>query len=85
MDTLPFSGLRVLIIDDSKTIRKSAEVLLRKEGCEVFTAEDGFAALSILGDVNPDVIFVSNLRHFKRQRYVSPHSNCYAVLKGRFF
>ena len=58
MDTLPFSGLRVLIIDDSKTIRKSAEVLLRKEGCEVFTAEDGFAALSILGDVNPDVIFV---------------------------
>jgi twitching motility two-component system response regulator PilG len=58
MDTLPFSGLRVLIIDDSKTIRKSAEVLLRKEGCEVFTAEDGFAALTILGDVNPDVIFI---------------------------
>ena len=54
----PFRGLRVLIIDDSKTIRKSAEMLLRKEGCEVFTAEDGFAALPMLAEIQPQVIFV---------------------------
>lgn len=53
-----FTGLRVLIIDDSKTIRKSAEVLLRKEGCEVFTAVDGFAALPLLPEIRPQVIFV---------------------------
>lgn len=54
----PTAGLRVLIIDDSKTIRKSAEVLLRKEGCEVYTAEDGFAALALLAEINPQLIFV---------------------------
>lgn len=54
----PFRGLRVLIIDDSKTIRKSAEMLLRKEGCEVFTAEDGFAALPMLAEILPQIIFV---------------------------
>lgn len=57
-DKSPFEGLRVLIIDDSKTIRKSAETLLRKEGCEVYTAEDGFAALPLLAEVKPQVIFV---------------------------
>lgn len=57
-DKTPFEGLRVLIIDDSKTIRKSAETLLRKEGCEVYTAEDGFAALPLLAEVKPQVIFV---------------------------
>lgn len=54
----PPSGLRVLIIDDSKTIRKSAERLLLKEGCEVFTAEDGFAALALLSEIRPQLIFV---------------------------
>ncbi len=39
-------GVRVLVIDDSKTIRRSAENLLVKEGCEVITAEDGFDALA---------------------------------------
>ena len=39
------SGLKVLVIDDSKTIRRTAETLLSKEGCKVFTAEDGFDAL----------------------------------------
>ncbi len=39
------SGLKVLVIDDSKTIRRTAESLLAKEGCEVFTAVDGFDAL----------------------------------------
>ena len=52
------SGLKVLVIDDSKTIRRTAETLLAKEGCEVFTAEDGFDALAKIADHHPDVIFV---------------------------
>ncbi|MCL4154807.1 UNVERIFIED_CONTAM: hypothetical protein GTU68_058224 [Idotea baltica] len=47
-----------MIIDDSKTIRKSAETLLSKEGCEVLTAEDGFEALAIIAVNKPDIIFV---------------------------
>jgi twitching motility two-component system response regulator PilG len=51
-------GLRILVIDDSKTIRRTAETLLSKEGCEVFTAEDGFDALAKIADHQPDIIFV---------------------------
>ncbi len=51
-------GLKVLVIDDSKTIRRTAETLLSREGCEVFTAVDGFDALSKIADHHPDVIFV---------------------------
>ena len=51
-------GLKILIIDDSKTIRRTAETLLSKEGCTVFTAVDGFDALSKIADHRPDVIFV---------------------------
>jgi len=51
-------GLKILVIDDSKTIRRTAETLLVKEGCEVFTAVDGFDALSKIADHRPDVIFV---------------------------
>jgi len=52
------SGLKILVIDDSKTIRRTAETLLTKEGCTVFTAVDGFDALSKVADHRPDVIFV---------------------------
>lgn len=52
------SGLKVLVIDDSKTIRRTAETLLAKEGCEVITAIDGFDALSKIADHNPDIVFV---------------------------
>ena len=51
-------GLKVLVIDDSKTIRRTAETLLTKEGCEVVTAVDGFEALSKIADHKPDIIFV---------------------------
>lgn len=51
-------GLKVLVIDDSKTIRRTAETLLKKEGCEVVTAVDGFEALSKIADHKPDIIFV---------------------------
>jgi twitching motility two-component system response regulator PilG len=51
-------GLKVMVIDDSKTIRRTAESLLKKEGCEVISASDGFEALSMIADYNPDIIFV---------------------------
>jgi twitching motility two-component system response regulator PilG len=51
-------GLKILVVDDSKTIRRTAETLLAKEGCEVFTAVDGFDALSKITDHRPDIIFV---------------------------
>jgi len=52
------AGLKVLVIDDSKTIRRTAETLLKKEGCEVLTAVDGFDALSKIADHRPDIVFV---------------------------
>jgi twitching motility two-component system response regulator PilG len=55
---LRLTGLKVLVIDDSKTIRRTAETLLTKEGCEVFTAVDGFDALSKIADHQPDIVFV---------------------------
>ena len=51
-------GLKILVVDDSKTIRRTAETLLSKEGCEVFTAIDGFDALSKIADHEPDLIFI---------------------------
>jgi twitching motility two-component system response regulator PilG len=51
-------GLKILVIDDSKTIRRTAETLLVKEGCEVYTAVDGFDALAKIADHHPDIIFV---------------------------
>ena len=53
-----FSNVKVMVIDDSKTIRRTAETLLKKEGCEVVTATDGFEALSKIADEKPDIIFV---------------------------
>jgi twitching motility two-component system response regulator PilG len=51
-------GLKILVIDDSKTIRRTAETLLSKEGCQVFTAVDGFDALAMIADHRPNIIFV---------------------------
>jgi twitching motility two-component system response regulator PilG len=50
-----FRGVKVLVIDDSKTIRRSAENLLTKEGCDVITAIDGFDALAKIADSRPGV------------------------------
>jgi twitching motility two-component system response regulator PilG len=52
------TGVKVMVIDDSKTIRRTAETLLRKEGCEVVTATDGFEALAKISDQQPQIIFV---------------------------
>jgi twitching motility two-component system response regulator PilG len=57
MSTEQLSGLRVMIIDDSNTIRRSAEIFLGQAGCKVITAEDGFDALGKIADHNPEVIF----------------------------
>ncbi|WP_454724052.1 MULTISPECIES: response regulator [Cupriavidus] len=48
---------KVLVIDDSSTIRRTAEIFLSQAGCEVLLAEDGFEALAKVGDMHPDLIF----------------------------
>lgn len=53
-----FESLKVMVIDDSKTIRRTAETLLKKVGCNVITAVDGFDALAKIADNRPDIIFV---------------------------
>ncbi len=50
-------GIKILVIDDSKTIRRTAEALLVKEGCEVITAVDGFDALAKIAENDPNLIF----------------------------
>ena len=51
------AGLKVMVIDDSSTIRRSAEIFLRQAGCEVVLAEDGFDALAKINDHAPGLIF----------------------------
>ena len=52
------AGINVMVIDDSKTIRRTAESLLTKAGCTVVTAVDGFEALAKIADHRPDLIFI---------------------------
>lgn len=51
------TGLKVLVVDDSNTIRRSAEIFLKQGGHEVLLAEDGFDALAKINDTPPDLIF----------------------------
>ena len=53
-----FQNLKVMVIDDSKTIRRTAESLLQREGCDVVTAVDGYEALAKIAEANPDIVFV---------------------------
>lgn len=53
-----FEGIKVVVIDDSKTIRRTAETLLKKAGCEVLSATDGFESLSKVMEYQPNIIFV---------------------------
>ena len=50
--------VKVMVIDDSNTIRRSAEIFLKAIGCEVILAEDGFDALAKISNEHPDLIFV---------------------------
>src|SRR5437667_9114538 len=52
------AGVKVMVIDDSNTIRRSAEIFLLQAGCTVILAEDGFDALAKIADHQPDLIFV---------------------------
>ena len=52
------TGIKVMVIDDSNTIRRSAELFLKAAGYEVILAEDGFDALGKIAEQHPDVIFV---------------------------
>ena len=58
MDTAELAGTKVMVIDDSNTIRRSAEIFLRQAGCTVILAEDGFDALAKIADHQPDVVLV---------------------------
>ena len=60
-DTAAFTGLKVMVIDDSLTIRRSAEIFLVQAGCKVILADDGFDALAKITDHQPDLIFVDIL------------------------
>ena len=57
-DPAHLSGVKVMVIDDSNTIRRSAEIFLLQAGCTVILAEDGFDALAKITDHQPDLIFV---------------------------
>ena len=57
-EAVEIGGLKVMVVDDSKTIRRTAETLLKKAGCDVLTASDGFEALPLIADSHPDVIFI---------------------------
>ena len=56
-DLSQLQGVRVMVIDDSNTIRRSAEIFLVQAGCQVILAEDGFDALAKIADHQPAVIF----------------------------
>jgi len=58
MEAEGFDGLKVVLIDDSKTIRQSAKALLERAGCDVVTASDGFESLAKIVEHQPDVIFI---------------------------
>lgn len=57
-DPVNLNGIKVMVIDDSNTIRRSAEIFLVQAGCQVVLAEDGFDALAKIADHHPAVIFV---------------------------
>jgi twitching motility two-component system response regulator PilH len=78
---------RVMVVDDSKTIRRTAETLLRKEGFEVVTAVDGFEALGKIADYQPDLIFLDimmpRLDGYQTCALINTGSN--AIQQGRSF
>src|SRR5438046_3050890 len=57
-DSAALTGVKVMVIDDSNTIRRSAEIFLLQAGCTVILADDGFDALAKIADHQPDLVFV---------------------------
>ncbi len=58
MDGADLNGVHVMIVDDSKTIRRTAETLLSKAGAKVSMANDGFEALAMIAEQEPQLVFV---------------------------
>ena len=56
-ETPKLSGIKVMVIDDSNNIRKTAEIFLLQAGAQVVLAEDGFDALAKINDHQPQVVF----------------------------
>ena len=56
-DSKNLTGVRVMVIDDSNTIRRSAEIFLMQAGCQVILAQNGFEALAKVNDHQPSIIF----------------------------
>jgi twitching motility two-component system response regulator PilG len=79
-DAKPLSGVKVMVIDDSNTIRRSAEIFLLQAGCTVILAEDGFDALSKITDHHPDVIFVDIM-----MRRLDGYQTCELIKKNPRF
>lgn len=69
-----------MVIDDSNTIRKTAETILTKEGYEVFTANNGFEAMSIITDTRPDIIFVDIM-----MPRLDGYQTCKLIKNNRYF
>lgn len=57
LDAVDIRGKKVMVIDDSNTIRRSAEIFLTQAGCQVILAQNGFEALSKVHDHQPNIIF----------------------------
>ena len=75
---VPVAATKVLVIDDSNTIRRSAEIFLRQGGHEVVLAEDGFDALAKVNDHVPQIIFCDILMP---PNCSTARSNC-SLVKG---
>ena len=60
-DIKDLEGIKVMVIDDSNTIRRSAEIFLNQSGCEIILASDGFDAMAKIVDNQPDIIFIDIL------------------------
>ncbi|MGB1557981.1 MAG: response regulator [Oceanococcaceae bacterium] len=58
MDGSDLQNFHVMIVDDSKTIRRTAETLLEKAGAKVSTANDGFEALAMIAENEPQLVFI---------------------------
>ncbi len=74
------SGVKVMVIDDCKTIRHTAEMLLKNAGCKVVTATDGFEALVRIIDHEPDIIFVDIM-----MPRLDGYQTCALIKHNRFF
>ena len=79
-----------MVIDDSHTIRRTTEALLKKAGYEVFTAADGFEAMSMITDNHPDIIFVdimmprlTAIRPARSSRTISTGTRHHHAVGGR--